>query len=99
MDKRLALAALRLAALLEDVFGTSLRQPASAPNSGKTTVATRNVNLRPDPSTTLSPLKLVNKGDMLKLLAIAPVAGFYHVQTADGTQGWVYGRYIKAKSK
>ena len=99
VDKWLALAALRLAALLEDVFGTSLRQPDSAPSSGETTVATRNVNLRPDPSTTHSPLELVNKGDMLKLLAIAPVAGFYHVQTADGTQGWVYGRYIKAKSK
>jgi len=99
VDKRLALAALRLAALLEDVFGTSLRQPDSATSSGETTVATRNVNLRSDPSTTHSPLEIVNKGDMLKLLSIAPAAGFYHVQTADGKQGWIYGRYIKAKSK
>jgi hypothetical protein len=99
VDKRLALAALRLAALLEDVFGTSYRHPDSAPTAVETAVTTRNVNLRPDPSTTHSPLETLHKGSKLTLLDSAPVTGFYHVEIADGIQGWVYRRYVQIKSK
>jgi hypothetical protein len=99
VDKRLALAALRLAALLEDVFGTPLRQPVSSPTSRQIAVAIRNVNLRPDPSTTHSPLETLHKGAELTLLGLTPVTGFYHVRAADGMQGWVYGRYVNVKTQ
>jgi hypothetical protein len=97
VDQRLALAGLRLAALLEDVFG-STTPPVAPTTSGQIVVATRNVNLRPDPSTTHSPLETLHKGAEMTLLQTAPVTGFYHVQAADGKQGWVYARYVKIKS-
>lgn len=96
VDKRLALAGLRLAALLEDVLGST--SPVPPTPSGQVVVATRNVNLRPDPSITHSPLETLHKGAEMTLLQTAPVTGFYHVQAADGKQGWVYARYVKIKS-
>jgi len=93
VDKRLALAGLRLAALLEDVFGTP------PPPPGQIAVATRNVNLRPDASTSQTPLEALHKGDQVTVLhAGAKVNGYYHVQAADGKQGWVYARYVKVQS-
>ena len=95
VDKRLALAGLRLAALLEDVFGSNA--PVEPETTGQIFVATRNVNLRPDPSTAHTPLETLHKGDEVTLLEAAAVTGFYHVRGADGEQGWVYARYVKAK--
>lgn len=95
VDKRLALAGLRLAALLEDVFGST--SPVTPAASEQIVVAPHNVNLRPDPSTTQSPLETLHKGTEMTLLQVAPVAGFYQVQAADGKQGWVYARYVKIK--
>jgi len=97
VDKRLALAGLRLAALLEEVFN-----PASGGGTGTGTgmvaVASRNVNLRPDASTSHTPLETLHKGDQVTLLETAQTNGFYHVQAADGKQGWVYARYVKVQS-
>jgi len=94
VDQRLALAGLRLAALLEDVFGTH-----APPPTGQIAVATRNVNLRPDASASETPLETVHKGDQVTVLdAGAKVNGYYHVQAADGKQGWVYARYVKVQS-
>src|SRR5262249_50712947 len=61
VDKRLALAGLRLAALLEDVFGNPIPTAQNA-------VESRNVNLRPDPSTPLPRRVLLHKGDRGTLL-------------------------------
>jgi hypothetical protein len=97
VDTRLALAGLRLAALLEDVFGS--HAAAVIPSaSGQTVVATRNVNLRPDASTTHTPLETLHKDDEMTLVDAAPVNGYYHVKAADGKQGWVFGHSVKIKS-
>jgi nuclease S1 len=90
VDKRLALAGLRLAALLEDVFGSPVNPPPA-----QTGVASRNVNLRPDPSTTQPKIETLRKGDQVTLLDPDPVNGFYHVEAASGKQGWVYAHYVK----
>jgi hypothetical protein len=97
VNKRLALAGLRLAALLEDVFGNQAPQPVSTPASGQTAVATRNVNLRSDPSTTHPPLETLHQGAKMTVLDIVPVNRFYRVQAADGKRGWAYGRYVQVK--
>lgn len=93
VDKRLALAGVRLAALLEEVFagqGGGNGNPAA-----QTAVATRNVRLRPDPSTAHTALETIPKGATVTLLEPNETNGFYHVQAADGKQGWVYGHYVK----
>jgi hypothetical protein len=58
---------------------------------------TRNVRLRPTPSTDKKPLMVLRPGDELQLLEKEPTNGFYHVQTEDGTEGWVSARYINVK--
>ena len=97
VDKRLALAGLRLAALLEDVFG-SPTPPVTPLASGQTAIATRNVNLRPDASTAHAPRETLHKHDQVTLVDPASTNGFYHVRAADGKQGWVYGHYMKIQS-
>ncbi len=95
IDKQLALAGLRLTALLEDVFGSHTPPPSG---SGQTAFASRNVNLRPAPSTSHTPLETLHNGDPMTLLDAGKVNGFYHVKAADGKQGWVYARYVKVNS-
>ncbi len=109
IDQRLALAGVRLAALLEDIFGTSGPGPNPNPNpspnpnpnpnlTGQTAVATRNVNLRPDASTANSPLETIQKGATVTLLESGKTNGYYHVKAADGKEGWVYSRYVKLQT-
>jgi len=52
------------------------------------------VSLRGDPSTANPPIGHLNKNSTVTLLAKKPRAGFYHVQTADGTKGWVGVNYL-----
>lgn len=92
VDKRLALAGLRLAALLEDVFGTPPPPPM------QTAIASHNVRLRPDPSTNQTALETIQKGDTVTLIETGKTNGYYHVQAADGKQGWVYGKYVKLQT-
>ncbi|HWZ98301.1 MAG TPA: S1/P1 nuclease [Candidatus Dormibacteraeota bacterium] len=96
VDKRLALAALRLAALLEDVYGSHNGGGTTTP-TGQKAVATRNVNLRTDPSTSNPKIETLHKGDQVTLMDTAAVNGFYHVQAADGKQGYVYAHYVKVQ--
>jgi uncharacterized protein YgiM (DUF1202 family) len=93
VDKRLALASLRLAALLEDVFGGA---PPSPPT--QTAVASRNVRLRPDASSSHTAIETIHKGDQLTLLEPTKTNGYYHVRAADGKEGWVYGRYVNLQT-
>ena len=89
-DKRLALAGLRLAALLEDVFGgTPPPPPAQA------AVATRNVRLRRDPSSAHTALETIQKGATVTLQEPGKTNNYYHVKAADGKEGWVYSRYVQ----
>ena len=61
-------------------------------------MATHNVNLRPDASTTNSPLETIQKGDTVTLLEPGKTNGYYHVKAADGKEGWMYSRYVKVQA-
>jgi hypothetical protein len=54
----------------------------------------RNVNLRPDPSTTNPSIELLHPGTILTLLELTPQNGFYHVKTAEGQEGWVWSKNV-----
>src|SRR5579859_5434062 len=41
-----------------------------------------------------SPIGHLQRNSAVTLLAARPKAGFYHVQTADGTKGWVGVKYL-----
>jgi hypothetical protein len=57
-------------------------------------VVQRNVNLRSDPSTSSEPIALLKPPARLTLLGADNQNGYYHVRTADGREGWVYGRNV-----
>ena len=52
------------------------------------------VSLRGDPSTKNPPIGHLSRNTTVTLLAKRPRAGFYHVQTTDGTKGWVGVKYL-----
>ena len=56
------------------------------------------VSLRGDPSTKNAPIGHLNRNATVTLLAVKPRAGFYHVQTVDGTKGWVGVKYLNVES-
>jgi nuclease S1 len=88
VDTRLALAGLRLAAVLEDVFGGGV-------NPTQTGSATRNLKLRPDASSAHRAIETIQKGATLTLLETNQTNNYYHVTAADGKAGWVLARYVK----
>jgi Deoxyribonuclease II/Bacterial SH3 domain len=61
----------------------------------QTATVARNVNLRPDPSTNQDAITKLAAGVKVELLEAKPVRGYYHVQTADGKTGFVWGRNIR----
>jgi len=85
VDKRLALAGLRLAALLEDVFG-------GQPTQGSTT---RKLRLRPDASRAHKAIETIQKGATVTLLEANKTNNYYHVTAADGKAGWILAKYVK----
>ncbi len=90
VDSRLALAGLRLAALLEDVFGGSTPPPATQPG-----VTTRNLRLRPDASSAHKAIETIQKGATVTLVEAGKTNNYYHVKAADGQTGWVYAKYVR----
>jgi uncharacterized protein YraI len=60
-----------------------------------TAVVTRNVNLRSTPSTAQPPIRLLTANEALSLVTATPVNGYYHVQTAQNEDGWVYRTFVK----
>ena len=61
----------------------------------QTAVVKKIVNLRADPSVRQSPLKKLRPPAQLELLDARPTAGFFHVRTASGEDGWVWARNIR----
>jgi uncharacterized protein YraI len=57
-------------------------------------LASRNVILRRDPSTSSPALEHLLKGARVTLVDASPDSGFYHVRTEDDQVGWVFSRYI-----
>jgi hypothetical protein len=62
----------------------------------QTATVVRNVNLRPDPSTNQDSITKLEAGAKVEILEPNPVRGYYHVQTADGKTGFVWGRNIRS---
>lgn len=54
----------------------------------------RNANLHADPSTKNPALELLSKGTTLTILDPIPQAGFYHVSTTGGREGWVWAKNV-----
>jgi len=88
VDQRLALASVRLAALLEDVFGTQIHPTPT----GKTT---RSLKLRGDASNKHKAIETIQKGATVTLLDANQTNNYYHVTAADGKTGWVLAKYVK----
>src|SRR5262249_15294141 len=57
-----------------------------------------NVNLRGDPSTNNPPITLLHPGNVVQLIDTDKTAGYYHVHTSDGTEGWVWARNVTAET-
>jgi len=64
-----------------------------------TAVVTRNVNLRPTPSTAQTPIRVLTPGETLTLITTTPVNGYYHVRTAQNEDGWVYRTFVTIGGK
>src|SRR5260370_1069735 len=63
--------------------------------AAQTATVTRNVNLRPDPSTDNAPLEKLKPPSQVQLVEPDPTGGYYHVTAQDGQDGWVWGRNIQ----
>jgi hypothetical protein len=58
-------------------------------------VTTHGVNLRPNHSSHDAPLRAIDEGDTLALLAPDTTNGYVHVRLRDdSTEGWVYSHYV-----
>jgi uncharacterized protein YraI len=62
--------------------------------SSQTAVVTRNVNLRPDPSTHGDPIDILTSPTQVQLLDIGSTNGFLHVKV-NNESGWVWSRNVR----
>jgi hypothetical protein len=61
---------------------------------------TKNVYLRPDPSTSNTPIRKLLPSDELELIEATQTNGYYHVRTEDGDEeGWVWARNVRVLSE
>jgi Bacterial SH3 domain len=63
--------------------------------SAQQATASRNVNLRRDPSTSSPILAHLATGSRLTLIDASADSGFYHVRTEDDQVGWVWSKFVK----
>src|SRR5690242_9792874 len=63
----------------------------------QTAVVTRNVNLRPDPSTDQDPITKLVPPAQVELLEPGQTNGFYHVK-AGQNQGWVWAKNVRVSA-
>ena len=61
----------------------------------QTATVKHNVNLRPDPSTDNPPITTLKPPAQLDLVEPDDTDGYLHVETADGHEGWVFGKNIR----
>src|SRR5664279_233658 len=55
---------------------------------------THNVNLRADPSTDNSPIRLLMPPEQVQLLEPVKTSGYYHVHTNQAEEGWVWAKNV-----
>jgi hypothetical protein len=64
--------------------------------SAQTVTVLQNVNLRPDPSREYPSMRLLKPSEPpLTLLDPTPEAGYYHVRTSVGEEGYVWGHFVQ----
>lgn len=56
---------------------------------------TRNVNLRPAPTTSNIPIELIRPPEKLTLIEPDKTNGYYHVRVGEGEEGWVWAKNVK----
>jgi uncharacterized protein YraI len=62
--------------------------------AAQTAIVTRNVNLRPDPSTDNAPVQKLTRGMQVHLVEPDSTSGFLHVEVS-GQTGWVWAKSVK----
>ncbi len=64
--------------------------------AAQTATVVQNVNLRPDPSSEYPAIRLLKPSEpSLTLLDPTPEAGYYHVRTSTGEEGYVWGNFVQ----
>jgi len=66
--------------------------------NAQTATVKRNVNLRLDPSTDNTPITTLKPKAKLELIEPDDTEGYFHVETTDGEEGWVWGKNIRIES-
>ena len=63
----------------------------------QTATVTRNVNLRPDPSTDNDPITKLTPPAQVQLIESGETNGFLHVKTSDGQEGFVWAKNVSVQ--
>jgi hypothetical protein len=71
------------------IFGLLLIQTVFA---AEVIVKDHKATLRQDPSTERAPVAILQPGEHLELIDPSPTAGYYHVRSDEGEEGWVFSR-------
>ena len=58
-------------------------------------IVKKRATLRNDPSTRHPPIATLTAQEDVELIEPSPTAGYYHVRTAEGEEGWVYARNLE----
>jgi hypothetical protein len=68
---------------------------SSALATAQTAIVTHNVNLRPEQSSQVAPIRLLTPSEPpMELLEPHVQDGYYHVKTSAGEEGYVWSRYV-----
>jgi hypothetical protein len=70
----------------------------AADAAAQTARVTRNVNLRPTPSSAQEPIRLLTPPEVVTLMEATPQDGYLHVHTEQGDTGWVWSRNVRILS-
>lgn len=62
---------------------------------GADAIVTKRATLRSDPSTGRPPILTLLPREDVELIDTSPTAGYYHVRTSEGEEGWVYSRSLE----
>lgn len=70
----------------------------ASPAAAQTSVAARNVNLRPGASSNSAPVETLRIGTKLGLVERERTNGFLHVKAKDGTEDWLWTRNLQVQT-
>ncbi len=73
----------------------ALALATAIPCTATDAVVTHRATLRSDPSSQHRPILILQSGEDVEVLDTTPTGRYYHVRTADGTEGWFYSRNIE----